>query len=208
MTVRTDPPTGPGAALVGPRASRGPLVLLVVGLVAIGVVWLVPAGWAPEVPFIVRLVHIISGVGWVGEVLTVNFVLLPALLSLEPASRGFLLQTVFPFVFRLATYLGGLAVISGATMFLLMTGGDFASALEAEWGRRILVGGILGAGLLIFHLVQESVWEGSLASRLIASADDPAQSDALLRRLRIAPRVGLAIILVTVILMSAAARLP
>ncbi len=32
-----------------------------------------------ELIFLLRLVHVVAGVGWAGEVLTVNFVLLPAL---------------------------------------------------------------------------------------------------------------------------------
>ena len=55
-----------------------------------------------ELIFLLRLVHVVAGVGWAGELLTVNFVLLPALLKARADERVTLLQTVFLYVFRLA----------------------------------------------------------------------------------------------------------
>ncbi|MEZ4596486.1 MAG: hypothetical protein R3C32_06375 [Chloroflexota bacterium] len=161
-----------------------------------------------EALFVARLIHILSGIGWFGEVLTVNLVLIPALVRVDPALRARILTAVFPFVFRLATVLAGTAVVSGAIVFLLITRGNLALVADSDWGRRILVGGVMGAVLFAFHLLQESRWEGSLASRLVAAQDDPAASEAILRRLQVIPRVGLLVLLVVIGLMSAAARLP
>ncbi len=66
-----------------------------------------------ELIFVLRLVHVVAGVGWAGEVLTVNFVLLPALFKARADERVTLVQSVFPHVFRLATVLGGIAIVSG-----------------------------------------------------------------------------------------------
>lgn len=52
---------------------------------------------------VVRWIHIISGVAWLGEVATVNFVLLPALLNTRKEDRGIFIRQVFPRVFRLAS---------------------------------------------------------------------------------------------------------
>lgn len=157
--------------------------------------------------FILRLVHVLAGLSWFGEVLTVNLVLLPALARVDPVLRARLLSVVFPYVFRLATVLGGIAVVSGAILFLIMSGGNLGLLFSSDWGRRILSGGLIGALLFAFHLVQESRMEGSLATRLMATGDDPAASEAILRHLRVIPRIGLALLLLTVALMSAAARL-
>lgn len=159
----------------------------------------------PEPLFIARLVHIVTSIGWLGEVLTVNFVLLPALGRADPALRGRILLSVFPFVFRLATILGGLAVVSGAITFWITTGGNLGVLIDTDWGRRILIGGFFGGLVFVFHLVQESRLEGSLATRLATIADDPDQSDLILRRVRIIPRVGLLALFVAVFFMSWAA---
>jgi hypothetical protein len=164
-----------------------------------------------EVWFLVRLVHIVAGGGWLGEVLTVNFVLLPVLSRARAIERTHLLQTVFPCVFRLATALGGLAIVTGLTLLLWRTQLNPARLIESAWGWRILIGGTLGALLFLFHLVQEVRAERvlALAARLEAEWDnDPRSAASLLRRLAIIPRVGLGILLVIVGLMSAAAHLP
>lgn len=198
-------PESPGA--VRSRSVGLEWIVLGVGLVlAIGLLAL-PQLWSADVRFAVRLVHIITGVGWLGEVFAVNFVLLPAVARAEPGKGGPMLAAIFPRVFRLATALGGLAIISGAVAFVITTDWQVAAALGSSWGQRIALGGILGGALFVFHLIQESAWEGSLASRIVASVDDPARSQALLRRLRILPAVGMVILLVSITLMSAAARL-
>ncbi len=161
----------------------------------------------PELLFGVRFVHIVTGLGWLGEVLTVNFVLLPALVHVEPAVRGKILTAVFPLVFRLATILAGTAIVSGAIVFWIMSGGDLTKLVDTTWGQRILIGGLLGGPLFLFHLFQESRMEGSLARRLAAIEDDPVASDRILRHLRVIPRIGLAILVASVLFMSAAARL-
>ena len=118
-----------------------------------------------------------------------------------------LLELVFPLVFRLATVLAGTAVAAGLVLALAITDGDLLSLFDSARGLRIVIGGTLGAGLFAFHLFQESGMEGSLATRLAATRDDPEAADLILRRLRIVPRVGLALLLVIVVPMSAAARL-
>jgi len=160
-----------------------------------------------ELAFVVRLVHVVAGLAWLGEVATVNFVLLPALSRATPGQRVTLLELVFPLVFRLATVLAGTAVAAGLVLALAITDGDLLSLFDSARGLRIVIGGTLGAGLFAFHLFQESGMEGSLATRLAATRDDPEAADLILRRLRIVPRVGLALLLVIVVLMSAAARL-
>lgn len=160
-----------------------------------------------ETLFVVRFVHVVTGLGWLGEVLTVNFVLLPALARADPELRGRILGAIFPLVFRLATILAGLAIVSGAVVFWIMSDGNLGRLVDTTWGQRLLIGGLLAGPLFAFHLLQESRWEGSLARRLGTMCSDPAASDLILRRLRVIPRVGLAILVLAVFFMSAAARL-
>jgi uncharacterized membrane protein len=163
-----------------------------------------------ELIFVLRLVHVVSAVSWAGEVLTVNFVLLPALFKARADDRAVLLHNVFPHVFRLATVLGGIAIVSGLGLLAWYTQLDLSRLVTTTWGWRILAGGALGGGLYVFHVVQESGMERSLASRLVfvTDSDSPAEAAPLLRHLALFPRVGSLILLVAIALMSAAARLP
>ena len=160
--------------------------------------------------FAVRLVHVISGVSWLGEVITINFVLLPALFRARADDRNVLLQTVFPYIFRLATALGGLAIISGAGLVLWNTRLDLSLLVTTSWGWRILIGGVIGLVVYVFHLVQESGAERSLAAELVflRDSDEPEAAQRLLRHLAIFPRVGMVILMVVVGLMVAAVWLP
>lgn len=163
-----------------------------------------------EVMFVVRLVHLIAGVGWLGEVITINFVLLPALFRARADDRTTLLVTVFPYIFRLATVLGGLAVTAGLALVLWTTRLDLTLLVTTSWGWRILVGGVIGLVIFVFHLVEESGVERSLAAELtvLRDSDDPEAAKKLLHHLAIFPRVGMLILMLVVGLMTAATYLP
>lgn len=160
--------------------------------------------------FAVRLVHVISGVSWLGEVVTINFVLLPALFRSRADDRNVILTTIFPYIFRLATVLGGLTMVSGIGLVLWNTRLDLTLLVTTAWGWRILIGGIIGGVVYTFHLVQESGAERSLAAELVflQDSDDPEAARKLLHHLAIFPRVGMLILMGVVGFMVAAKYLP
>lgn len=149
-----------------------------------------------------RWIHILGGAAWFGEVATVAFVLVPALRRAEPAKRAWLLQNVFPTVFRLASVLVGMAWVGGVGLYLSMHGWriDWAGLVGTRWGRSILVGGVLGFLLGLFHYTLEERLEGA-AIHATGEADE-----RVLRYLTIIPRVGLGIIVVIIVSMMYAAR--
>ncbi|MCC6298021.1 MAG: hypothetical protein IT314_01895 [Anaerolineales bacterium] len=153
---------------------------------------------------IVRWVHIISGVAWLGEVVTVNFVLLPALFSLERGARGAFIRQVFPRIFRLASVLSLTAILSGAAMNYLMTGWkNLGALLGTRWGIAILIGGSLGLLLTLFHFFAEERLEPVAVSAL---ENPEIETDKFLSALKIIPRAGVLVILTVVLLMMYAAR--
>lgn len=158
--------------------------------------------------FLVRLVHLVAGVSWLGEVITINFVLLPALFGASSEDRVALLSTVFPYIFRLATILGGTAVGSGLILLLWYTHLHPQALLHGRWGWLVLAGAALGAGLYGFHLFQESGAERSLAAHLAFSIDrdDPSDVQRLLDHLALFPRIGMVVLLVVAGLMVGAAH--
>lgn len=153
---------------------------------------------------VVRWIHIISGVAWLGEVITVNFVILPTLMSLEKDARGAFLRQVFPRVFKLASVLAASTILSGAIMNYLMTGWkDLGSFLQTRWGISLLIGGALGLLLALFHFFVEHRLEPTAIT-----ADDLSETDLerTISFLNIVPKVGMVIMITVILLMMFAAR--
>ena len=158
--------------------------------------------------FVLQLIHVVSGVGWLGEVATVNFVLMPALVRTKGDGRRAILDSIFPLVFQLATILGGSAILSGLGLVLWYTQLRPSLLFERPRGWLILVAGTLGVLLYVFHLLQESGAERTFATRLAAATGEPAVEAQLLRRLVIFPRLSLIVLTLVVGLMIAAAHYP
>jgi uncharacterized membrane protein len=150
---------------------------------------------------ILRWVHVLAGAAWLGEVVTINFVLVPALLKMKKGHRGIFIRQVFPRVFHLASFLSLTAILSGAGMSYLLTGWrNLGELLGTRWGFGILIGGSLGLALTLFHFLAESRLEP------IAARADEAEVEKIMAVLKIVPRAGLVVILLVILLMMYAAR--
>lgn len=153
---------------------------------------------------VVRWIHIISGIAWFGEVVTINVVLVPALMSLKTEARGGFLRQVFPRVFRLASVLSATAVISGAVLNYMMTGWkDPSIFIQSRWGISILIGGALGLLLTLFHFFAENHLEPTANT---ADSIPEAEVEHIIHAVNIVPKVGMFIILIVILLMMFAAR--
>lgn len=145
----------------------------------------------------------LAGAAWLGEVIVVNFVLVPVLARLEPERRGWFLAAIFPRIFRLASALSLTTVLAGAALNLSLGGWHLdvviTRLISFRWGWSILIGGLLGLGLTIFHHIAER----RLGYYVIAAhaSTDSETFALLLRRLRVIPRAGLAVLLLTFLFM-------
>lgn len=153
---------------------------------------------------VVRWVHVISGISWVGEVITINFVLVPVVIKLSKEERGVFVRNVFPRIFRLASVLAGTAVVSGAIMNYLLTGWkNLDVVLSSRWGLSIAIGGALGLLLALFHFFVEFRLEPAAESE----EDLPdSEIEKMLSTLKMIPRIGLVVLIIVVLLMMIAAR--
>ena len=145
---------------------------------------------------LLRFLHVAAGVSWLGEVLVVAFVLAPALQRLAGRDRENLLAHVFPLVFRLATVLGGLAVLTGFALLWLRSGFSGALLFGTGSGRVLVVALSLALGLYLFHLIMERKLL-RLAGRVREGVATPHETEKLSGHLTLIPRAG-AIVLGTV----------
>ena len=146
--------------------------------------------------YLFRWLHILAGLAWVGEVITINFVIVPALKSLPKADQSRFISAVFPRVFRLATTLALVSIIAGIVMSILQAGGSMPVLdLRSSRGIGIFGGGFLALLLLAFHLLVER-----RLKPLVVGPDDK-QVEQIVRLLGIIPRAGLVVILTIALLM-------
>lgn len=157
---------------------------------------------------LLRGIHLLAGTAWLGEVVVVNVVLVPVLTRLEPEKRGWFLSAIFPRIFRLASILSLTTVLAGVLLNLSLSDWQVQVAasrlIASRWGWSILLGGLLGVGLTLFHFVAEH----RLEPHGVGIDDDPDGTAwaLLVRRLKIIPRAGLGVLLLIVVLMMFAAR--
>lgn len=157
---------------------------------------------------ILRWIHVVAGAAWLGEVVVISFILVPTLERLGPEKQGWFLAAIFPRIFRLASVLSLTVLIAGAALNLSMSNWQIDVAIErlgsTRWGWSILVGGLLGLGLALFHFLAERRLQ-PLIDNVEANTDSEAFS-LVLRRLQIIPRIGLAVLLLIFLLMMYAVR--
>lgn len=152
-----------------------------------------------------RTVHVICGIGWLGEVLVVLFVLTPALRRMDAAGRAAMLGSVYPRVFRLATALGVITIAAGFAMLWEIYDFNTDYLFGTTRGVALLAGASLGGGLYVFHLVAEHRLTG-ITSKVRDLEATPEESERLIRLLRVVPVIGGAILVAAVVLMVAASR--
>lgn len=145
---------------------------------------------------VLRWIHALAGAAWFGEVLTIVFVLISVLGRAEPERQRWILNNVFPRIFHVASVLIATALVAGLLLNLAMSGWriDWDQLTGTPWGRSILIGGILGGLLGMFHFVAERKLEPMVT-------DENTDLDAVMRRLKLIPRIGLGILVVVISLM-------
>lgn len=147
---------------------------------------------------LIRTIHELAGALWLGEVIVINFILIPVLSKYEGEVRKQLLISIFPKIFNLASLLSAVVVITGLYMVYILTNGSFNLIGMGRWGISILIGGSLGILLTLFHFFMEN----KLAKKIgIGKQGDEEKLAEVHLRLKIVPRIGLLVLLTIFLLM-------
>lgn len=151
-----------------------------------------------------RWLHVGAGAAWFGEVVTINLVLVPAVLAMSATDQTATLAKLFPRLFRLASFLSATAVAAGLGLLFIRYQGHWGDLIHTGPGRTLLLGATLASALTAFHFVLEPRLDGMICTA--ADNDDFELTQQVLTALKIVPRVGLGVITGIVILMMIAAR--
>jgi uncharacterized membrane protein len=153
---------------------------------------------------VIRWIHVIAAAAWFGEVVTINFVLVPAVARLPKDQAPKILFQIFPRIFKLASVLSGTAVVTG----IALAGQRYMDNPEVLWttGPGILfsIGATLGLLLTGFHFILEPRLDGMICTA--ADEEDAELSERVMRLLKIVPRVGGLVMLAIIMSMMIGAR--
>lgn len=153
----------------------------------------------------IRWIHILSATAWFGEVVVINFVLIPVLSNLNQATREIIVVKLFPKIFNLASILASTALVSGAFLFWLISDGNFNYFFTSgNRGIALLIGMSLGTLLTFFHFFMENRMAKKIG--IVAKQSDQRIVEDIHLRLKIVPRLGLLVITTIAISMMIAAR--
>ena len=179
---------------------------------AVLIAWLVAVGSDAVLllSFLVRLLHVLAAMVWVGLVFFVNFVQLAALQGADDQQRGFLAKAVIPQVAAWFRHASTATVATGAILLVaagyVMPAHVYGADVYVPPGRSALLwGGALG-GLVMWMLVHMYIWP-SLQVVLGLRPGDASAKAAARARVALFARLNLIIALPVTLAMLAAAHL-
>ena len=156
-----------------------------------------------DIDLIMRTLHILAGTAWFGQVVVINFVLIPSLGKFKTEERKNFIITIFPKIFKVASHLSIIAVLTGIHLVVSLSDANLSNLLSGRWGISILIGGSLGILLTLFHFFLEN----RMAKKIgIVKDGNEEMVDDVHVKLKIVPRIGLVVITSIFLLMINAAR--
>ena len=179
---------------------------------AILIGWLVAGGGDAMLvfSFLMRFLHVLSAMLWVGLIVFVNFVQLVALQGADDNARGVLGKAIVPQVAWWFRHASTAVVVTGAVLLLtagyLLPAIAYGTGVFVPPGRAILLwGGVLG-GLVMWMFVHMYIWPSLQVALGMRPGDAKAKTDARARVLLFA-RLNLVIAVPVTLAMMAAAHL-
>lgn len=162
---------------------------------------------------VLRIIHIVGGMFWIGATMFMTFFLAPTLASMGPAAGPVMgglakrkLMTVLPIV-------AILTVLSGIRLMMIASAGFQAAYFQSPVGRTFAWAGTLAIVAFVFGMLVSRpamMKAGRLSAELSAAPDDATRArlageiDAARRRGTIAGSIVLAMLILAVVGMAVA----
>jgi len=190
------------------RATVLGLALATIALAA----WVVTGPVDPRglISVVLRFVHVVSAMGWVGLIVFVNFIQLRALQEADDASRRAISKWIVPHVAMVLRHTSHLTVLSGVLLLVatgyLFSGLVFSSAVYMPEPRGFMLAlGALG-GVLMWMSMNFVIWPSLKVVLGDTVADTQAQARAR-QTVKQYARLNLILALPVTFIMVAAAHL-
>ncbi len=143
---------------------------------------------------VLRWVHVSAASAWFGEVVVVNFILIPVVAQLQGEMRSKFVTTLFPRVFNLASILSLTAVVTGLILLYMKVDGDFSLLLRSFSGKALLFGAVMGTLLTLFHFFMENKLAAKIGIVKKSIEGSAEELEDVHTKLKIVPRLGMVVI--------------
>jgi uncharacterized membrane protein len=160
--------------------------------------------------FLLRAIHVVAAMVWVGMIWFVNFVQHPAVVGADDAGRGALMRLVVPNVVWIFRHASHLVILSGALLLLptgyLLGSWIYGAPVYFSPVKTALLWGAVAGGIVMWALVHHAIWP----SLQIVLGERPGNADAkAAARAKVAryARINLLLAVPVTVLMVAAAHL-
>jgi uncharacterized membrane protein len=162
---------------------------------------------------ILRLVHVLGGLFWVGSGLFTTFYLMPALASAGPAAGQVMAGLQKRRLFTVLPLVALLTILSGLRLMWITSAGFSSAYLDSANGRTLIAGGVAAIAAFVLSLlvarpaaVRSAALGASLAGMPEGEARAAAANElaALRRRTTIASHTAVALLLLAASSMAVA----
>lgn len=162
------------------------------------------------VSFLLRWVHVLAAMVWVGMIVFVNFIQIAAVAGADGAGRPTLLRLVVPQVATTFRHASHLTMLSGAALLVttgyLLDRAVFGAEVYLPPIKNIMLWGSVVGALVMYGLVHLVIWPG-LRRVLGEVATTPEEMAAARNRVHFAARFNLVLTMPVTFAMVAASHL-
>jgi uncharacterized membrane protein len=156
---------------------------------------------------VLRIIHVLGGIFWVGSALFTTFFLVPALGRLGPAAAGPVMGALQQRrLFTILPVVALLTIVSGVRLLQIMSAGFAAPYFASRMGQTFLWSGVAAVCAFLLSILvarPAAVRSGQLGASMATTPDaDRAARSAEIEKLR--RRTGLASMIAMVLLIGAA----
>lgn len=164
--------------------------------------------WLGFLSFLLRWVHILGGIIWIGMIWFVNFIQFAALEEADDTGRGMIHKLIVPRVAHTFRHAAHLTLVSGV-LLLISTGylfdrWVFSSAVYIAPMRSVLLWSGVIAGAVMWGLVQFAIWPNL---QTVLGSGDAEVKAAARQRVRKFARLNLVLSIPVTFVMVAATHL-
>jgi uncharacterized membrane protein len=193
-----------------PQASLVTGLVVAVVLLGVALVFSDGADWLGFFSFLMRLLHVLGAMVWIGLIFFVNFVQLVALQSADEGARGYLHKAIVPNVAWWFRHASTLTVITGIILVFAMGYAlptlVYGSAVYVPLPRALLLWSAVIGALVMWMFVHMYIWPNMQVVLGLRPGDAEAKAQARARVILFA-RLNLVIALPVTLGMVAAAHL-
>ncbi len=166
--------------------------------------------WIGFSSFVLRAIHVMSAIIWVGMIWFVNFIQHPAVVGADDAGRATLFRLVVPKVATLFRHASHLVLLSGALLLLptgyLLASWVYGAPIHMPMTKALLLWGAAAGAVAMWVFVHVIIWP-NLQIVLGAQPGSAEEKAAARAKVALYARANLLLAVPVTVLMVAAAHL-